>query len=315
VAGSNAMSALAGHLDDYLRLRRMLGHKLDDAARQLPWFVDYLDAADSEHVTVAAALAWSLERDLPPGSTVPGRRMMAVRGFARYLAGIDPRTEVPPAGLVRIPRRWRPPFIYTDDDVLALIDQARRSIREPLRAATYQTLFGLLATTGLRIGEALRLNRDDIDLVDGVLLVRRSKFGKSRQVPLQPSALEALERYQHRRRQLHPHPRTDSFLVSLHGTRVIYECVWPVFRRLCTDAGIAAGAPVTPRIHDLRHSFAVRTLLDWYCAGVDVQSRLAWLSTYLGHGEPRYTYSYLSAAPELLAYAARLVDDAQAVWR
>ena len=105
------MSALARRLDDYLRLRRMLGHKLDDAARQLPWFVAHLDATDSEYVTIAAALTWSSERDLPAGSTVPGRRMMAVRGFARYLAGIDPRTEVPPPGLVRIPRRFRAPFI------------------------------------------------------------------------------------------------------------------------------------------------------------------------------------------------------------
>jgi integrase/recombinase XerD len=309
------MSVLARHLDDYLRLRRALGHKLADAARLLPRFVAYLDATDSEYVTVAAALSWSLERDTPPGSTVAGRRMMAVRGFARYLAGIDPRTEVPPAGLVRIPRRWRPPFIYSDDDVLALMDQARRSIPQPLRAATYETLFGLLAATGLRIGEALRLDRDDINVADGVLLVRRSKFGKSRLVPLQASTIDALERYQHRRRQLYPHPKTDSFFVSLHGTRVIYEVVWPTFRRLCTDAGVGAGATVTPRLHDFRHSFAVRALLDWYRDGVDVQSRLAWLSTYLGHGEPRYTYSYLSAAPELLAYAAQLVDDAQPVPR
>ena len=176
------MSTLARHLDDYLRLRRMLGHKLDDAARQLPWFVEYLDATDNDYVTTAAALAWALDRDWPAGSTVPGHRMTAVRGFARYLTGIDARTEVPPPGLIRIPRTWRPPFIYTDDDVLALMDAARRSIREPLRAATYETLIGLLATTGLRIGEALRLDRDDIDEGDAVLLIRRSKFGKSRHV-------------------------------------------------------------------------------------------------------------------------------------
>jgi hypothetical protein len=133
------MSVLARHLEDYLRLRRMLGHKLDDAARQLPWFVDYLDAAGHDHVTTAAALAWSLDRDWPAGSTVPGHRMTAVRGFARYLAGIDPRIEVPPPGLIRIPRTWRAPFIYTDDDVLALMHAARRSIREPLRAATYDS--------------------------------------------------------------------------------------------------------------------------------------------------------------------------------
>ncbi len=211
------MSALARHLDDYLRLRRMLGHKLDDAARQLPWFVEYLDATDNEYVTVTAALAWALDRDWPAGSTVPGHRMSAVRGFARYLAGIDQRTEVPPTGLIRIPRSWRAPFIYTDDDVLALMQAARRSIREPLRAATYETLLGLLATTGLRIGEALRLDRDDINPTNAVLVIRRSKFGKSRQVPLQASTLEALERYQHRRRRLYPHPTTDAVFVSTAG--------------------------------------------------------------------------------------------------
>ena len=235
------MSALDRQLEDYLRLRRMLGHKLDDAARQLPRFVEHLDATDNDYVTTAAALAWALDRDWPAGSTVPGHRMMAVRGFGRYLAGIDPRTEVPPPGLIRIPRTWRAPFIYSDEDVLALMDAAR-SLREPLRAATYETLFGLLATTGLRIGEALRLDRDDINAADGVLLIRRSKFGKSRQVPLHPSALEALERYQQRRRQLYPHPTTDSVFVSLRGTRVIYECVWPTFRRLCDQTGIGAGA-------------------------------------------------------------------------
>ena len=307
------MSALARHLDEYLRLRRALGHDLADAARVLPRFVDHLDTTGSEFVTVAAALAWSTERDTPAPSTVPGRRMMAVRGFARYLAGIDARTEVPPAGVIPLRRRWRPPFIYSDADVLALIDQAGRSIPQPLRAATHETLVGLLAATGLRIGEALRLDRGDIDCSQALLLVRQSKFGKSRQVPLHASTLHALERYAHRRHRLYPHPSSDSFFVSLRGTRVIYATVWPTFRLLLTDAGVGAGATVTPRIHDLRHTFTVRALLDWYRDGVDVQARLPWLSTYLGHREPRYTYYYLSAAPELLAHAARLVEDAQAV--
>jgi integrase len=304
------MSTLQRHLDDYLRLRRMLGHDLAEAHRLLPRFVEHLDANGIEFVTVHAALAWSLEPDAPAPSTVPGRRMMVARGFARYLAGIDPRTEVPPAGLIAIPRRWRPPFIYTDTDVLSLMDHARRSIRQPLRAATIETLIGLLAATGLRVGEALRLDRSDLDTANGVLQIRRSKFGKSRQVPLLPSSLEALGRYDHRRQQLYPHPDTNALFVSLRGTRVIYETVWPAHRMLCERAGVGAGSAVIPRIHDLRHTFAVRALLSWYHDGVDVQARLSWLSTYLGHREPRYTYWYLSAAPELLAHAARLLDDA-----
>jgi integrase/recombinase XerD len=307
------MSALEQHLAEYLRLRRMLGHGLAEAHRLLPRFVAHLDANAAEFVTVQAALAWSLEPQVPPGSTVPGRRMMAARGFARYLSGIDPRTEVPPAGLVAIPRRWRAPFIYTHDDVLALIDQARRSIPQPLRAATIETLIGLLATTGLRVGEALRLDRGDIDWTDAVLVVRRSKFGKSRLVPLLPSTVDALRRYAHRRQQLYPDPSTDSFFVSLHGTRVIYETVWPTHRKLCELAKVGAGSPIRPRIHDFRHTLAVRALLGWYRDGVDVQARLAWLSTYLGHREPRYTYWYLSAAPELLAHAARMLEDSPAV--
>jgi site-specific recombinase XerD len=230
------MSALQEHLSEYLRLRRLLGHGLAEAHRLLPRFVDYLDANDTEFVTVEAALAWSLQPQVPAGSVVPGHRMMVVRGFARYLSGIDPRTEIPPAGLVRIPRRWRPPFIYSDADIVALMDQAHRAIPQPLRAATYQTLIGLLAATGLRVGEALRLDEGDIDYADGVLHVRRSKFGKSRLVPLLGSTVDALERYVHRRRRLYPSPSAESLFVSLRGTRVIYESVWPTHRecpRIC----------------------------------------------------------------------------------
>jgi integrase len=301
------MTVLAEHLSDYLALRRTLGHKLADAHRLLPRFVIYLEERHIEFVTLETALAWSLERDVPAGSTVPANRMMIARGFARYLSGIDPRTEVPPAGTIRHRNRWRQPFIYSDAHVLALIEAAAH-IKQPLRAATYQTLIGLLASTGLRIGEALRLDHSDLDLVDGVLLIRETKFGKSRLVPLDASTVEALERYDHTRQHLLPDPNSDSLFVSLTGNRVIYESVWPEHRRLCQLAGVGTGSTVIPRIHDHRHSFAVNTLLNWYSKGVDVQAQIGLLSTYLGHREPRYTYHYLSAAPELLAHAARLLD-------
>jgi integrase/recombinase XerD len=306
------MTVLEQHLDEYLRLRRTLGHKLADAHRLLPRFVTYLDKHGAEFVTVEAALAWALEREMPVGSVVPADRMMIIRGFARYLSGIDPRTEVPPAGTIRHPHRWRRPFIYTDTDVLAMIEQARVVIPQPLRSATYQTLIGLLATTGLRVGEALRLDRGDLDRAEGVLRVRVSKFGKSRLVPLQASTVDALERYDHTRQRLLAEPSTEALFVSLRGTRVIYETVWPAHRMLCQLAGVGASSTVAPRIHDHRHTFAVNTLLGWYRDGVDVPSRISWLSTYLGHREPRYTYHYLSAAPDLLAHAARLLNDAQA---
>jgi len=294
------MTTLAQHLDDYLKLRRSLGHKLADAHRLLPRFVAYLDEHGVEFVTIEAALAWSLEPAVPVGSVVPADRMMLVRGFARYLSGIDPRTEVPPAGTIRRPKHWRRPFIYSDTDVLAILEQAGVLIGQPLRAVTYQTLIGLLAATGLRVGEALRLDRGDLDRGAGVLRIRVSKFGKSRLVPLQASTVEALERYDHTRQRLLPDPSTDSLFVSLRGTRVIYECVWPIHRKLCERAGVGANWNVRPRIHDHRHSFAVNTLLGWYRDGVDVPSRISWLSTYLGHREPRYTYHYLSSYTQKL---------------
>ena len=282
------MTVLEQHLDEYLQLRRTLGHKLAHAHRYLPRFVTFLDEQGAEFVTIEAAMAWSLAPVVPVGSVVPADRMMIVRGFARYLSGIDPRTEVPPAGTIRHPHRWRQPFIYSDADVLALIEQARTVIPQPLRSATYQTLIGLLATTGLRVGEALRLDRGDLDRSDGLLRIRVSKFGKSRLVPLQASAVDALERYDRTRQQLLPDPSTDSLFVSLRGTRVIYECVWPTHRLLCERAGVGASSTVRPRVHDHRHAFAVKTLLGWYQDGVDVPSRISWLSTYLGHyaGDP-----------------------------
>ena len=237
--------------------------------------------------------------------------MTAARGFARYLSGIDASTEVPPLGLM--PRRapWRRPFIYSAADIDALLEAARRTIVSPLRAATYQALIGLLAASGLRIGEAIKLDRSDLDRAQGVLLIRESKFGKSRLVPLHPSSMQALEGYARIRDQLQPRSAEPAFFVSLSRKRLLYAVVQLTFRQLIGNAGIGAGAPSPPRLHDLRHTF-VRTLLGWYRAGEDVQAKIPSLSTYLGHREPASTYWYLSAAPELLALAAARQDTA---WR
>lgn len=297
------MSALAEEAERYLRLRRALGHDLAEAGRLLPRFVAYLDAIGAQTITITAAIAWAQEPAAQAGTSVWPRRMSVARGFARHLAGIDPRTEVPPLGLIPSRQRRRAPYIYAPDEIAALMGQARR-LGSPLRAATFETLLGLLAATGLRIGEARRLERADLDWAEGVLVVRESKFGKSRLVALEPSVIEALRAYADRRDQLVPRPRTTSFFASAVGTPLIYTTVCEVFRALCGAAGIGVGAPRRPRIHDLRHTFAVRTLASWYRAGEDVEARLAWLATYLGHREPRYTYWYLQAAPELLALAA-----------
>jgi integrase len=303
------MSALADAARDYLQLRNSLGHDLAEHHRELPRLVAFLEAEGLPTVTVSAALAWAHGPGVDPATSIPPRRMTIARGFARYLAGIDARTEVPPPGLIAGRRRWRPPFIYGPGDIEALMAQARQLT--PMPAATHETLIGLLAATGLRVGEAIRLDRADIDWDGAVLMIRESKFGKTRMVPVLDSTLDMLGRYARIRGRLCPQAATASFFVSTAGTRLIYACVGQVFRRLRDRAGIGAGADRRPRIHDLRHTFAVRTLLGWYQAGQDVEARLPVLSTYLGHRDPRSTYWYLSAAPELLALAASQLERSQ----
>ena len=307
------MTTFAQHVEDYLRLRRALGFKLDEHARLLAKFAAFLDATDAEFVTIDLALSWALERAAPSGSVVPAMRLLVVRGFARYMAAIDARTEIPPTGLIPLRRHRRLPFIYTDDEVLALMAQARTGIRQALCAATYETLIGLLAATGMRISETIKLDRADINWTEGVLLVRESKFNKSRYLPLHDSTLQALEHYALLRDQLCPRPRQQSFFVSLRRGRLDDAAVQATFRRLRQATGVGAGAPFPPRLHDLRHTMAIKTLLGWYRDGVDVDARLPTLSTYLGHLNPANTYYYLSAAPELLAHAAGMLDAAQGV--
>jgi integrase/recombinase XerD len=304
------VSPLQQTMHDYLQLRRSLGYDLAEAHWLLPSFVAFLEARGATTVTVETALAWAQQPPGRGGYSVAPRRMTIVRGFARYLAGTDPATEVPPLGLVPHRPHWRPPFLFTPADVDLLLAQAGLSLASPLRAATYQTLLGLLASSGLRIGEAIKLDCSDIDWHDGVLLIRESKFHKSRLVPLHTSSLDALHTYRNVRDRLQPSPLEPSFFVSLKRKRLLYTVVGQTFRRLVDDVGIGSGASSPPRLHDLRHSFAIRTLIGWYRSGEDVQARLPALSTYLGHREPAHTYWYLSASPELLALAAARQDSA-----
>ncbi len=304
MAWGRAVSALEQDLADYLELRRSLGHEMAEARWLLPGFVAYLDAHEASTVTIEAALDWAPQSPTGHPTTVGPRRMTAARGFARYLAGIYPGTEIPPLGLMPHRQHWRPPFIYSTADIEALMSRARILIRSPLRAATYETLVGLLAAGGLRIGEAIKLDRGDIDWSENLLLIRESKFGKSRLVPLHSTAMQALSAHAQLRDELEPRPEEPSFFVSQTHRRLSYAVVGQTFRQLVDAAGVGAGAPSAPRLHDLRHTFAVRTLLSWYRSGEDVQAKLPWLSTYLGHREPASTYWYLSAAPELLSLAA-----------
>jgi integrase len=301
------MSALADTATEYLQLRRLLGHDLAEAHRLLPRFVAYLDSVGVSTVTIEAALAWATEPGVDPAGTVAARRMMIARGFARHLAAIDELTEIPPPGLIPMRQRWRPPFLFTPADIATLIDCAR-AMRWRLPAATHATLLGLLAATGMRVGEALRLEPSDVDHVNDVILIRESKFGKSRLVPVLPDTLAALDDYVATRDRLRPDRVTAHLFVSVRGTELIYPVVQQVFRKLCATGRIGVDAPRPPRVHDLRHTFAVTVLTSWYRAGDNIEVRLPSLSTYLGHRDPRSTYWYLSAAPELLALAASKLE-------
>ena len=218
------MSALADAAADYLRLRNRLGHQLAEYHRLLPRFVAFLDDAGLETVTVAAALAWVNAPDVDPSSTVASHRMTIARGFARHMAGLDPRTEIPPFGLVGSRRHRHEPYIFSADDIDALVTGAQR-LRTRFASATHETVIGLLAATGMRVGEAIRLDRGDVAETDATLTIRESKFGKSRMVPLQPSVLAALQRYARLRDDVHREPTTVSFFVSTRGNRMVYQTI------------------------------------------------------------------------------------------
>jgi integrase len=198
--------------------------------------------------------------------------------------------------------------LYSDAEITALI-AAADTLPTPLRRATFGALIGLLAVTGIRVGEAIALDRGDVDLAAGRLTVRFGKFGKARELVLHPSSVEALRRYQRLRDRRAPRTGTSALFVSLAGTRLLYCNVHYAFHRLVRLAGLTPrSASCRPRIHDLRHSFAVRAMLDAYAAGQDGQARLTLLSTWLGHVHPGSTYWYLSASPELMAVAGQRLE-------
>jgi integrase len=300
------MSTLRQQIAGYLAVRRSLGFRLARPEKLLAQFAGYLEQAGADTVTTEHALAWAV---LPGGHpSWHAYRLAVVRGFAAWLRTVDPAAEIPPAGLIPSRKPRATPYLYADDEVAALM-AAAESLRTPLRTATYRTLIGLLSATGMRVGETIGLDRGDADLDDGVLTVRDGKHGKSRLVPLHETTARALRDYLRTRDGLCPDATTNAVLISPAGTRLIYCNVHATWKKLAITARLRPrSGNCRPRIHDLRHSFAVRTMLDAYEAGLDGQAALAVLSTYLGHVNPKATYWYLTASPELMAAAGRRLD-------
>ncbi len=308
------MRTLQRHLTDYLRLRRALGFELVRVESRLKNFLEFLKTKRSRRITTTLALEFALRSDHYSPSTQAGC-LSAIRGFARHLSGLEPKTEVPPPGLVR--RGHRPqPYIYSNDEILRILEAARRhpaSPRYALKPHTLYCLFGLLSVTGMRLTEALSLKSEDIDWAQGLLSIGRAKFQKSRLVPLHASALRQLRAYILRRDRFFAErpwrQRVDRIFVATHGAALTSNEVGNDFRMLTRRIGLRADdAGQGPRIHDLRHRFAVSTLLRWYRTGRDVAPLLPVLSTYLGHVSITGTYWYLTCTPELTAAAARRLN-------
>jgi integrase len=301
------MSALRDVAEDYLRMRRALGYKLEIQGLLLAGFVSYLDDIEATTVTIENAVAWAT---LPAGADPSywAGRLSVVRQFARHLQTLDPACEVPPPQLLPYRSRRAIPYLYEPQEITALLNAAGK-LEPQLLAANYQTLIGLMSVTGLRLGEAIRLDRVDVDYRHQLLRILDSKFGKSREVVLHDSTINALTDYGRLRDERFPQSRCEAFLVSLRGTRLRRNCIHHMFARLVQAAGLKPrSSGCRPRLHDFRHGFAVRTLLEWYRDDVDVQARLPLLSTYMGHVNPASTYWYLTAAPELLALVADRLD-------
>ena len=295
------MNRLRNELNEYLALRRSLGFKLRKHEPVLRKFIVFLQARAAKFVTTQLALDWAQQ---PQHTTLAHRagRLGMARDFARYLSAREPRTEIPPKDLLPSQPHRAQPYIYPDAQILRLVRTAATlEPRDGLRPLTYSTLFGLLAATGMRVGECIAMKDHDVDLRQGILTVRESKFNKTRLLPLHRSTQQKLRAYARCRDKLLPVRSTDRFFVLAHGTGLNHCMVDYTFIRVSQRIGLRAPeARHGPRLHDLRHTFAVRTLTDWYRSGINPEQQLPLLSAYLGHGNVSDTYWYLTAVPELM---------------
>jgi integrase len=291
--------SLAGAVEFYLKERRQLGFPLKEDGQMLRQLVGY--AAHRQHrgpLTRQLALAWA-QSPTQASRLWWARRLDVARRFATFWSAFDPRTEIPPAGVFGPAYRRRAVHLYAPEEITALMEAAGGL--GGLRGLTFQTLLGLLACTGLRIGEALRLQTQDIDWTAGLLTVRHSKFRRSRSVPLQDSSLAALKLYRQWRQKYYSQTDRGFFFWGQNGRPISYGQAAATFGFLRQQLGWKQ-TPV-PRLHDLRHAFAVRSLMEGYRRGETVAKEVLYLATYLGHSNIRDTYWYLSAVPELLALA------------
>ena len=310
LAGMCEMNTLRESLTEYLAMRRALGFKLHDAGKALFKFVSFLENRNASHITTPLALEWAQE----PTRAQPSawaQRLSYVRCFARYRNATDGRTEIPTAELLPYRAKRARPYLYTDKEIGELLDAALHlQSASLLRRRTFYCLLGLLAVTGMRVGEAIGLKIDNVDLQTGVLLVEGAKFGKSRLVPIHASTQKIISDYIWFRKKFLRGQSAEHLFISMAGTRLDEADVGRIFRKLSRQIGLRDhDARNGPRIHDMRHRFAHETLMRWYRSGEDVERRLPALSTYLGHVNVNNTYWYLTAYPELMGSAVLRLEQ------
>jgi len=303
------MTLLQQAIDDYIALRRSLGFKLRRMSEGLQDFAVFLEQKAAPYVTTELAMEWAvLPTHHQPSDWA--QRLSFVRVFARHWHATDPRTEIPPTGLLPFrPQRARP-YLYSELEIQKLLTAALKlSPSHGLRPGTYHCLFGLLAVTGLRISEALKLERQDVDLGERILTIRQTKFGKTRLVPLHTSTRDVMADYARRRGRFLRNASSPCFFLNDHGRRLDASAVRRTFYDLSRQIGLRGPEDRKgPRLHDFRHRFAVRTLVQWYRSNEDIERRLPVLATFLGHGHVADTYWYLSVEPELMGLATRRLE-------
>ncbi len=303
------MKSLKIAADDYLKLRRTLGFKLTNTHYFLKDFTSFMEREHAPYITTELALRWAKQ----PQNTLPSwwsKRLSAIRSFARDMKTIDPRHEVPPNGILPGKYQRRTPYIYSNEEVLALLQACEWLPRgNGLLSHTYYTVFGLLAVTGMRISEITALQRKDVDLTQGILTIRDSKFQKSRAIPVHESTVHVLREYAHLRDRIFPNCKLSNFFLTDIGTGLSHLTIRHAFIRLSRKIGLRGPTDSAgPRVHDLRHRFAVNTIIRWYRQGVNVDHLIPILSTYLGHTKASDTYWYLSAVPELIGLTATRLE-------
>jgi integrase/recombinase XerD len=294
------MNKLYKAVADYITMRRQLGCKLINEARVLKRFIAFMTKKKKITVKTKLALEFVAQRTNLNNSRWPTAMIGIIRRFAVYLHAIDPKTEIPPTHLLPNNYSRRTPYIFSEDEIMRLLGAASNSAEKYGFVDTFHTLFGLIAVTGMRTSEAISLNDDCIDLSEGIIEIRQTKFQKSRKIPLHASTNDVLKKYMKDRNEHYPVPKVPAFFLGIRGGRLDRTIVERTFRKMCVTAKVFAEGHLEPRIIDLRHTFAARNLLRCYQENLDVDRTIATLSIYLGHENPEYTYWYLTSTPELL---------------